>query len=199
MKYEYLYKKCKTYNKKATEATIRNATLKLLYSLYFTHEISTIEIAEKFKIPKKRAYLIANFLKEHGFSLRKPSEASALVYKNNRIPRGKHKNYKTGYHTTWFNYTFHYRSSYELIFAKHLDEQKLTYEYESKKIRYYDTQKKQWRYAIPDFYIPSMNTIVEIKSQWTYDPTNMKDKEKFYKKAGYSFNLLLDEDIQNLA
>ena len=53
-------------------------------------------------------------------------------------------------------------------------------------------KKKKTRVAIPDFYIPSLNMIVEIKSCWTYDEQNMKDRVKAYKKLGYNFKLVKD-------
>jgi predicted nuclease of restriction endonuclease-like RecB superfamily len=48
------------------------------------------------------------------------------------------------------------------------------------------------RVAIPDFYLSESNTIVEIKSNWTYDEQNMKDKFKVYKEHGYNFKLILE-------
>lgn len=48
------------------------------------------------------------------------------------------------------------------------------------------------RGAIPDFYIPSTNTIIEIKSSWTLDEQNMKDKMKAYLDLGYNFKLICD-------
>lgn len=49
--------------------------------------------------------------------------------------------------------------------------------------------------AIPDFYIPSENKIVEIKSDWTYDEQNMKDRIKAYKKHGYTVDVILEHKL----
>ena len=100
--------------------------------------------------------------------------------------------YKTGFHITWDNKKVWYRSSYELDYAKELDEKKIKYELETLRIWYFDTQKCIDRTAIPDFYLPETNTIVEIKSSYTYDKQNMDDKIKAYKKYGYNFKLILD-------
>lgn len=54
------------------------------------------------------------------------------------------------------------------------------------------------RVAIPDFYIPSTNTIVEIKSTYTLDVQNMKDKVKKYKELGYDFKLILNHQEVNI-
>ena len=48
------------------------------------------------------------------------------------------------------------------------------------------------RMAVPDFYIPSTNTIVEIKSEYTLNEQEMKDKAKQYIQNGYNFKLLVD-------
>ena len=61
------------------------------------------------------------------------------------------------------------RSSYEFDYAKILDSQKIEYEVETIRLEYYDSQRKTNRIAVPDFYIPSINTIVEIKSEYTLD------------------------------
>ena len=54
------------------------------------------------------------------------------------------------------------------------------------------------RVAIPDFYIPNTNTIVEIKSTYTLDVQNMKDKVKKYKELGYDFKLILNHQEVNI-
>ena len=48
------------------------------------------------------------------------------------------------------------------------------------------------RYAFPDFYIPSRNLIVEVKSLFTLDKKNMHDKFLAYKNLGYNVDLLLE-------
>lgn len=100
--------------------------------------------------------------------------------------------YKSEWHVTWNNKNVYLRSSYETDFANELDECKIDYEVESLRIKYFDTQKEKTRIAIPDFYIPSLNMIVEIKSGWTYDEQNMKDRVKAYKELGYNFKLIKD-------
>ena len=93
------------------------------------------------------------------------------------------------------------RSSYEIEFANLLDENKILYEVEALRINYFDTQRQYERIAIPDFYLPETNTIVEIKSRWTLDLVNMLDKVKEYNENGYDFKLILDHkevDIYSL-
>lgn len=52
--------------------------------------------------------------------------------------------------------------------------------------------KKRNRVAIPDFYLPETNEIIEIKSSWTFDKQNMKDKFIAYKKLGYAPKVILN-------
>ena len=109
--------------------------------------------------------------------------------------------YKTGWHTTWDGKEVYLRSSYEFNFAEQLDSQCIKYDVEALKIKYYDTQKAQYRCAIPDFYIYDTNTIVEIKSSWTLDKQNMIDKFIAYKQLGYNCKCICDnievEILQN--
>lgn len=64
---------------------------------------------------------------------------------------------------------------------------------EFKRLLYYDTQQSKYRIAIPDFYLPLENTIVEIKCDYTYDEINMNDKFKVYKKLGYKYKLYIED------
>jgi len=104
----------------------------------------------------------------------------------------KKKKYKTGWHTTWEGKKIWLRSGAEFRFAKILDRDKISYEYESLIFFYFDSQKKKIRKGIPDFYIPSKNLIVEIKGKHLYDPINIKDREDVYKSKGYNFQLIID-------
>ena len=108
------------------------------------------------------------------------------------------KLYKHGWHITWNNKKVFYRSSYELDYCKILDEQNIDYEMENLRIVYWDSELKKFRTAIPDFYLPKSNTIVEIKSIYTYDEQNMEDKVKAYKKHGYKFKLILDKKYRSI-
>lgn len=56
-------------------------------------------------------------------------------------------------------------------------------------VDYYDTTLKRKRFAIPDFYLPEYNIIVEVKSDYTYNRQNMIDKAKAYIEQGYDFIL----------
>ena len=100
--------------------------------------------------------------------------------------------YKTEVHHSWDGKECYMRSSYEIEFANLLDENKVLYEVETLRIRQFDTQRQYERIAIPDFYLPETNTIVEIKSEYTLDVQEMKDKVKSYRENGFNFKLILE-------
>lgn len=110
----------------------------------------------------------------------------------NRIDMPQINSYHDEYHKTWDNNIVYLRSSYETDYANILDDNKIHYEVESLKIKYFDTQLNKERIAIPDFYIRDKNLIVEIKSNFTLDIQNMKDKVISYKNNGYNFKLILE-------
>ena len=56
-------------------------------------------------------------------------------------------------------------------------------------IEYFDSKKKRTRFAIPDFYLPDHNVIIEVKSRVTFDKRNMLDKINAYLEQGYDFVL----------
>ena len=105
----------------------------------------------------------------------------------------KNCKFKYQWHTTWDDKQVFLRSSYEKEYAEYLDKKKIKYEVEKLRIKYYDSQKNKYRIAIPDFYIESENMIVEIKSSYTQDIQNMKDKFNEYRKLGYNCKCICDK------
>ena len=69
---------------------------------------------------------------------------------------------------------------------------------ETLRIKYFDSQSYTIKCAIPDFYLIDSNTIVEIKSNYTLDIQNMKDKFKAYQELGYNVKLILEHEEVNL-
>ena len=109
-----------------------------------------------------------------------------------------HKHFVKEKHISWNGYEFTSRSSYEIDYANMLDEQKIDYKYEVLRIKYYDTYLKIERTSIPDFYLPDSNTITEVKSSYTLNVQNMKDRVKNYRELGYNFILMLDKKEVNI-
>lgn len=137
----------------------------------------------------------SKFLYSLGIKLRNIKEANFNSRAMNRIkPYITRTQYKHNWHINWEGNKVYYRSSYELDYAKELDEKKIKYDMEAFCIKYFDTKLKNFHHAYPDFYLSESNTLVEIKSWYTLDIQNMKDKVKAYKEAGYNFKLILEHD-----
>lgn len=124
------------------------------------------------------------------------SDASRISFKIGRLGSSsnfpENTKFVQGKHITWNNKEVYLRSSFEFDYAKILDEQEINYEVEFLRIEYFDSQKNQNRIAVPDFYLPDTNEIIEIKSTATLDLQNMKDKFDEYKKLRYKPKLVLN-------
>lgn len=160
----------------------------LLYKEYIENCLSPRDIYNKYNCKEyfNNSETLLHLFKDWKFHIRSWSSATVNEYK-----QGKHNNFGK-WHTTWNNKEVYLRSSYELDYANELDKQQIDYEVEFNHIKYWDSQDKKYRCAIPDFYIPKDNMIVEIKSSWTLDKQNMKDKMKAYLDLGYKFKLICD-------
>jgi len=158
---------------------------------YHIKELSLPEICVKYNHNNNRN--LSKILESLGIKRRTLSESNKVSIKKGKI-KIPHKlyPYKCGFHKTWEGKEIFFRSSYEENYCKELDKKRIKYDVEKIRIQYYDTQKETIRTAIPDFHIIDDNEIVEIKSDWTYDEQNMKDKFKAYKENGYKVKLLLE-------
>lgn len=87
------------------------------------------------------------------------------------------------------------RSNWERVMAIFLDDSGFDWEYESLKIDYFDSQRKITAITIPDFYIPSQNLIIEVKSNAEFDSQKTKDKTKAIKESGFNFILAGRKEI----
>ena len=168
----------------------------LLIIEYIDNELSPKDISNKYNYPKKSENIL-HLLKLFNIKTRNISESQIVFYQNNYVNRymeNTNDNYqfKHGWHITWNNKKIYYRSSYELNYAKKLDIENIDYETESLRIKYLDTNKQKYRTAIPDFYIPDKNLIVEIKSRFTFNKQNIINKFTEYVKLGF-FVLLIFE------
>ena len=88
------------------------------------------------------------------------------------------------------------RSNWEKIVAEFLDKEGFDWEYETKRIPYWDTERKIEAITIPDFYIPSINTIIEVKSNAEFSSQKTKDKLNILKERGFNALLVGRKEIQ---
>ena len=165
----------------------------LLYDLYWVQQLSSDDIGKVFGY-KNSHNIVQSIFSYLNIPTRNFKNSVKLAYLQGKIINYSKNQYKQQWHTTWNNKEVYLRSSYELDYAKQLDEQNIDYEVEYLHIKYWDSQRHEYRCAITDFYIPSTNTIVEIKSNWTLDKQNIKDKFKAYKELGYNCKLICEHE-----
>ena len=175
-----------------------NRIKSLLYDDYFNKKLSLSDICKKYGF--KGFGNICLTFQILNLKLRNFSESCHNAYLSGKMNKIEAKTkYKSGYHITWDGKKVFLRSSYELDYAKELDKMQIEYEVENLNIQYFDSIKNKMRVAIPDFYLPKTNEIIEIKSSWTYNETNMKDKFIEYKRQGFNPKLILNhKEIKNI-
>lgn len=172
-------------------------TKNLILTEYFDNNLSPAELYKKYNCEKyiNHSENILHVIKSFDVGYRGCSEAVVNAFSTGILKMGPIKTqYKCGWHTTWNNKEVYLRSSYEFDYAKELDEQKIDYDVEGLRIKYWNNQKQEFRCAIPDFYLPETNTIVEIKSNYTFNEDEMVDKFNEYKKLGYNIKLVLEHE-----
>lgn len=165
----------------------------ILSDMYFKQNLGVIDIAKQTGI--RHASLLSLFRRHGVDKIRGVSEGlRAAIVSGRYLPNEENGWGTPGEHTAWDGYKFRYRSGYELRYAQQLDEQKITYRYESLRIPYYDSSRKVRRVAIPDFYLPETNELVEVKSSWTLRGKEQELRDKFqeYQALGYTPKLLLE-------
>lgn len=105
------------------------------------------------------------------------------------------------YKISKYNDTISYQSSYELDFIKHLEGSDLLHLLEdTPTIDYvFEAAGTKHKYH-PDFFIPSLNLVVEIKSTYTYEAELAKNlmKQKYTLLAGYNFLFIVDKTYEEL-
>lgn len=165
----------------------------ILYNLYWVEELCGQQIAEIFGYKNTHNLTQSIFRYMEIPTRSNPSEFSKLSYLTGRNKNTEvYNTFKSGWHKTWQGNEVFLRSSYELDYALILDENEIKYKVENLHIKYFDTQRNDYRCAIPDFLLEDSNEIVEIKSSWTFNKQNMIDKFNAYIKNGYKVKLILD-------
>lgn len=163
-----------------------------LFHEYWNNNLTGVDLGKKYDYPSP-CNITGKIFKYLNIPTRNCKDTNKLNILNGKInPSTSHCNYKHGWHTTWNNKEVYLRSSYEFDYAKELDEQNINYEVENLRIKYWDSQKNEYRCAIPDFYLTETNTLVEIKSNYTLNKQEIIDKFNEYRKLGYNVKLILE-------
>lgn len=174
---------------------------KMLEKEYFENHLSPSDLKEKYNYPKTFENITQVF-KALGIKTRGLSESisNGILTSNIVLPTSVHEvkmGFKQGWYTTWEGKKIFYRSGAELKYAELLDEEKISYDVESLRIEYYDSERGYNRIAIPDFLLSNTNEIVEVKSRVTFRKQNMLDKFKKYKELGYKPKMLYEGVMYN--
>ena len=171
-----------------------NRVRNYLYDLYWNKNLSSTELAKMFNYTSIPTNITQKFFKNY---LDIPVKSCKYAVVENFLEGRElfvnpYSRYKAKWHTAWNGKEVYLRSSYELDYALLLDEERVDYDVECLRIKYFNNQTQDYKCAIPDFYIPSENMIVEIKSNWTLNLPEMQDKKKAYLEQGYKFKLILE-------
>jgi len=162
----------------------------MLYSEYHINGESMLTLMKKFNIPSSKTMDI--IFRIFDIKSRSFSESTINALQTQRATPRVNPSFVVIYHTSWTGEIFCLRSSYEVEYAKILDKQKIKYVVESLRIKYYSTVENRYRIAVPDFYLPESNTIVEIKSTYWLNSEEMRNKRDAYIELGYKFKLILE-------
>ena len=168
----------------------------MVYDLYWNQGYSGVDLEKMFGYGKYTMYSVFLYL---DIPRRQQSDAirNALVNGKSLSKEDGSTNGFVGssnWHLTWFGETVFLRSSYEVDYAEELDDKKISYKVEKIRLEYFDTLLNKKRVAVPDFFLPDTNELVEIKSDFTLDIQEMLDKFKVYKESGYIPRLILEHE-----
>ena len=166
-----------------------------LYNLYWIKGLSAQVIGVDKGLDKQR---ITRLFKKLGIPLRSNKSlenTSSLVFEKSISSFSINSRFsKKVSHKSWDGTFVFFRSSYELYYAMKLDISKISYKVENLRINYYNSSLNMNKIAIPDFYLPDTNEVVEVKSDFTLDIQEMLDKFDAYKKLGYTPKLILEHE-----
>jgi len=165
----------------------------MLYTEYHIKCESMLTLMKQFNIPSSRTMDIIFRLFDIEARSFSKSQTNAILTKRTVMPSST--TFKHIFHKSWFGETFCLRSSYEESYAKSLDLIQTKYFVEHLRIKYFHTKQNRYRIAIPDFYLPETNTIVEVKSDYWLDESEMRDKKEAYIALGYNFKLNLENRL----
>jgi len=173
---------------------------KMIYDLYWNQGLSMADLGKRFNYSSKIGHIPENVLESLEIPRRTKSESQKTYLINNPGRRLVfsdkifEKSLKSENHISWDGKSYFLRSSYEIEYAEYLDGLKILYMVEELRIEYLDSQQNRIRVAIPDFYLPDTNEIIEIKSDFTLDIQEMLDKFEAYKNFGYIPKLILEKE-----
>lgn len=117
-----------------------------------------------------------------------------LTVEERKVWGQKRSGYKQYKHTKFLYNNIFFRSSWEVIVAKLLDEQNIIYEYE----KYSFILNNNKRYT-PDFYLPEKRIFIEVKGYWTdISKTKRNLFTNYCKENNYKYFIIDEINYKNV-
>lgn len=91
----------------------------------------------------------------------------------------------------------HMRSYWEVCLHNYLILKGISYEYEGLKIKYISTDNKEHTYH-PDFFIESMNLVLEVKPKMYINNKVNQIKRQVVTDSGYTFKFVTEDELSDL-
>jgi len=88
-----------------------------------------------------------------------------------------------------------FRSQWEKQTAKFLDKYGFYWQYEAIRIPYFNSERGREANTVPDFYLPSSNTVIEVKGRWLASQQT-KDKIEGIKAQGIFTIVIGEKEIE---
>jgi len=90
------------------------------------------------------------------------------------------------------------RSGWEREVAQFLDENNFDWKYEPFFIEFKESQTNENHFTLPDFFIPNLRTIIEVKSDKEFNSQKTIDKIKGMKEFGFNVILMGRKEIEQI-
>jgi hypothetical protein len=122
------------------------------------------------------------------------SEITIKLHQEGRLKSGYTKNYK---YLTSNGREYIVQGSYELAFIKWLDTNNLTFRCHEDRIQY-TSADGTIHYYLPDFYVDSWNSYVDVKSSYWYNQQKQKFEDIFKSNKNLNLKILLETHLREL-
>jgi len=183
------------------QTEFRNLKIGYKYSCY-NHRFEYSEILKRKNNQEKygvdNVFQLEDVISKCIIGSRKTCMRKYGVESTSQVKEIHEKTEKSGFKAKKFrNTTLYYRGCNELDFLENYYD-KYPYIQNGPRIKYIFEGKEH--YYFPDFYIPSLNLIVEIKSTWIAKKQGIecvKSKEKATIASGFKYIIILDYDYSN--
>ena len=93
---------------------------------------------------------------------------------------------------------FTLRSNWEKTTAEFLDKKGINWIYEPFKVKYWDNQREVYAFTFPDFFLPDLNIIIEVKGNGEFNSQKTQDKLDGIRKSGFKALIFGKKEIKQI-